>query len=366
MSHRNIVASLLVVSGVLAACAASQSGDLSDSPGDAPPPGVTLTPPSGGSSGDDQGSPDAGKDAAKHDASVDAGPPPPEPGTACTKSDQIFSRGCGACGKQEAICQADDTGALKVSVYSSCHDELAGGCTPGDSVIETCGNCGSHTKTCSKYCAWSVTSCKGEPVDSCPAGTVSWTVAGCPTSGTVRSRACSDACTWQSFAACTAPDYSVRAPKAVGATARVIVPLTSAIKAKRVSGTCGSATLSPAADHAVAWVRVVNDGPQKATLSVWNDTAPGGVTMNTVLASYVSQPASDAELLACEKGTGDFCPATLPCGDPSFGALTAANAVVLASGDTRVIGITVSPSLGTVGEVSEGSVALIVRADTLE
>lgn len=367
MSHRNIAASLLVVSGILAACASTTSGDLSDSP---PPPDSTghpLPPSSSGGSSGDQGSADAGKDAkAPHDASVDQGPPPPEPGAACAKTDQIFSRGCGACGRQEAICQPDESGALKVSVYSSCHDEIAGGCVPGEAVTESCGNCGTHTRTCSKYCAWSVSACKGEPVDSCPAGEVSWTVAGCPTTGTVRSRACSDACTWQSFAACTTPDYAVRVPKALGATSRVIVPLTSASKTKRITGSCGSATLSNENGHAVAWVKVVNDGDKTATLSAWNEAAPGGATINTVLASYAAQPTTDAELLACEKGAGDSCPASLPCGDPSLGSLTGTSSVVVAPGETKIVGVTAYYPLGTVGEVSEGSIAFVVRSDALD
>ncbi len=365
MSHRNLVASLLAVSAVLAACASTTSGDLSADPSPTDPTGHPLPPSAGGGDdGTDPGTPDAGKKPPK-DASVDQGPPPPEPGTACTKTDQIFSRGCGACGRQEAICQADDTGALKVTVYSSCHDEIAGGCVPGESVAETCGNCGTHTKTCSKYCAWSVTACKGEPIDSCPSGTVSWTAAGCPASGTYRSRACSDACTWQSFAACSAPDFSVRVPKAINGTSRVIVPLSSAAKSKRLTGTCGSATLSPTDGHAVAWVKVTNDGDKTATLSAWNEAAPGGAVIDTVLTSYAAQPTNDTELLACEKGAGNSCPAALPCGDPSLGSLSGTSALVVAPGETKVVGVTAYYPLGTVGEVSEGSIAFVVRAEAL-
>ncbi len=370
MSYRSLVA-FLVASGVTAAsffgCSASGSGaDVSDSDPTSPP-GAPLPPPASGSSGGDDTSHDAGKDAKAHDASTpDAGPPPPSPGDACAKTDTIYSRACGACGKQEAICQATgDGGALVVSDYSACHDEIAGGCTPGASVTESCGNCGTHTKTCSKYCAWSVTTCTGEPVDSCPAGTVAWTPAGCPTTGTFRSRACSDTCTWQTFAACSAPDYQLRVPKTVGGTARIVLPLTSAIHTKRVQGACGHATLSTENTHAVAWVRVVNDSGSAATLSAWNEAVTGSPTIPSVLASYTAQPASDADLQACEKGAGDSCPATLPCGDPTLGSLTGSMALVIPNGETRIVGVTAAYALGTVGEASEGSLALVLRSDAL-
>jgi hypothetical protein len=110
----------------------------------------------------------------------------------------------------------------------------------------------------------------------------------------------------------------------------------------------------------------VNDGDKTATLSIWNEAAPSSPTIPTSLASYAAQPSSDQELGACEKGTGSFCPASLPCGDPSFGALTDANAVVVAPGQTKVVGITAQSALGAPGEVSEGSVGLVVRSDSLD
>ncbi len=369
MSHRSIVASL-VASGAVLVCffgcsAAGSDADLGGS--DAPPQSTSsLPPPSGASSSGDMPSDGGSGGPTKHDASVDAGPPPPAPGDACTKVDAIYSRSCGACGKQEAICQAPDGGSPSVSAYSACHDELAGGCMPGAVATESCGNCGTHTKTCSKYCAWSVSACTGEPLDSCPAGTTLWTSAGCPTTGTFRSRACSDACSWQSYSACSTPDYQVHAPKTLGATSRVIIPLSSAYKSKRVMGTCGSATLSATAAYAVAWVRVVNDGDKTATLSIWNEAPTGSPVVRTVLASYAAQPSSDPELTACEKGTSTFCPASIPCGDPSFGALTGTNAVVIAPGQSKIVGITGQAALGTAGEISEGSVTLAVRPDSLD
>jgi hypothetical protein len=349
----------------------SAQGSDADLSGGAPPPdeGSHLPPPSS-SGGSSSGETDASTDAkAPKDATVDTGTPAPLPGSACTTADKIYSRQCGACGKQEALCQVADpeAGAGKVSDYSACHDELAGGCAPGEVVTESCGNCGKHTKTCSKYCAWSVAACTGEPVDSCSAGTVAWTVAGCAQAGTFRSRSCASTCGWSGYSACSAADFAVQVPAAVGQIANAIIPLTKAIHTKRVSGACGdAATLSATDQHAVAYVRVVNGNAKAATISLWNAQAPGGVLLDTVLASYAAEPKSDADLKACEKGLGEYCDTSaLPCGDSQFGSLTGTNAVVIPANETRIIAITAANPAGSVGHETEGTVVLGVRVDTL-
>ncbi len=376
-SDRNTsVLLFLIVGGVAAACATSS--DSEGISGDAPPdgpPGAVLPPSSGGGSSGVTPASDGGKDSGgkppAKDAAPDNAPPPPMPGTTCVVADKIFARECGACGKQEAICLSNASGKLEVSEYSACHDELVGGCTPGSIVDEACGNCGTHKKTCSKYCAWSVSACVGEPLNSCAAGTVAWSTAGCATSGTFRERSCSAACQWSSFAStCSGADFSMNAPAAMGATTSVIVPLTTAYRTKRVTGSCSGAsgaTLSPTDKHNVAFVRVTNTQAQNVTLSAWNSQAPGGALVNTVLVAYATQPTSDEELKACDKGAGDYCPtSTLPCGDSQFGALTGTSAVVVPAGGTRVIAITAYDPQGTPGSVTEGPILLTLRTDALE
>lgn len=377
-SNRNITALLfLITTGIVAACATSvdSAGNLASGDGTEPPP-ATLPPLGGGTSGNNPGvdpPADSGTKPSK-DASTDTappGPPPPNPGTACLVADKVFARDCGACGKQEAICLANASGKLEVSEYSACHDELSGGCVPGTIVDEACGNCGTHKKTCTKYCAWNTTACVGQPANSCAAGTIAWSTAGCATAGTFRERSCSASCQWSSFAGtCAAPDFSMSAPTTVGATTNAIIPLSPAYRTKRVTGSCTGAsgpTLSPTDKHAVAWVRVTNHGAQTATISAWNSQAAGGAIINTVLTAYVTQPTNDDELKACEKGAGDYCPtSTLPCGDSQFGALTAANALVIPAGASRVVAITTYEPQGTVGAITEGPVTLTLRTDALE
>ena len=381
MSHRSLplFAFILSVSGVVVACSASgdSSPDLSETPAGTEPaaPGAMLPPPGKAPppavDAGDASKPDSGKPKPGSDASVDAGPPPPPVGAACPTADQIFARPCGACGTQEAIClKANPSDPMgKVSVYSSCQRELEGGCVPGTIVDESCGNCGTHKKTCSKYCAWSATACVGEPLSSCSAGTVLWTNAGCG-AGTFRDRACSATCQWGGFQGCSLPDFALKVPAALGGVSTIVVQLTTAYQGKRVTGTCTAptgATVSTTDKHNVVFVRVDNPTAQNATVSAWNAQAQGGPVINTVLVGYAAKPTSDDELRACEKGAGDFCPtAKLPCGDAKFGALTDANALVIPAGSSRVIAITSYSPQGTLGDVTEGQVALSVRTDALE
>lgn len=117
MSHRTLSHSIFVLLGVAAFVGCSAEGVFSSDPEDSPSTdnSATLPPPSGGSSGGHAGgaAADGGK-PAKADASVDAGPPPPAPGSACSTIDQIFERPCGACGKQQALCLAGADGGAGV------------------------------------------------------------------------------------------------------------------------------------------------------------------------------------------------------------------------------------------------------------
>lgn len=372
-----MIGSIVVSLGIAALVACSAQGSDADLSGDTPtsdPPGASLPPPSGNTSGGSETPPstgDAGK-PAKDASTPPSAPPAPDPGAVCTTGDKIYSRQCGACGKQEAICQLDDpdsgTSSGKVSDYSACHDELVGGCAPGTVVNESCGNCGHTTKTCSKYCAWSTAACLGEPLNSCPAGQIAWTVAGCGTAGTFRSRTCSDACGWGIYSACVAPAFTVAAAGTVGKTASIVVPLTKAIHTKKVTGNCGtSATLSTTDDYNVAYVKVTNPNAQAATITVWNSQASDGPVMDTLLASYAAEPHGDDALKACEKGVGDYCSTSaLPCGDSKFGSLSGTTAVVVPANGSKVIAITAGNAQSSAGDVSEGTVVLNLRTDTLE
>lgn len=193
---RRALASVAVVSLLFyAACSADGGGigDLTNDPDAATEPGVVLPPPSNNT---DASTDSGGKDASTKDAgdaSMEAGPTAPAPGSPCTKADAIASRMCGKCGKQEAICQTGDAegGALVWSEYGPCAGEQ-GICLPG--TKQACGNCGNAT--CTNYCTWSA--CGGQPANSCSPNSVESTTAGCPNGG-FRSRSCQDSCQWTSY-----------------------------------------------------------------------------------------------------------------------------------------------------------------------
>jgi hypothetical protein len=281
-----------------------------------PPKGTDPTPPADG------GLDSSKKDAApKAEAGVDAGPPPPVEGTACPMLNAIAQKPCGACGKAETVCLADSTGKGKWSVYGTCNNELAGGCVPGTTVNEACGNCGTQVKTCTQYCAYSVAACTGQPVDSCVPGTVDYTTAGCA-AATYRNRTCGAACTYGGYSAtCQEP---VNANKmTISATPGAVVSaqwtLAASQVGKKISGTCGgSASVSSSANYAWVAVEVKNpNATQKATIQIYHSGS--GAPLDTLLWVYnkTLPPNTDAMLTACDLGAADSCLAGDPCGNLS-------------------------------------------------
>jgi hypothetical protein len=124
----------------------------------------------------------------------------------CKTQNEITKRDCGAGGFQERICLPDAPGTLnRWSDYGACQHELAGGCVAGAVETESCGNCGTRTRTCSASHAWSVGPCAGEPANSCAPGTIQTSPAGCATPSTYRKRTCASTCTWSFFSATCEP-----------------------------------------------------------------------------------------------------------------------------------------------------------------
>jgi hypothetical protein len=348
----------LAAIGPIVACSADGEGV---EPGEEPEAGTDptsqLPPPS---NPDATPPPDAGKDAAKDsgidasDAGKDAGPPPPNPGDACTKEQQVFTKPCGKCGTQSAICLNGT-----VTDYGPCENEV-GACVPGET--QTCGNCGKQS--CTNYCAW--TACTGEPVGGCTPTSHDYSTVGCPTPGTYRTRDCSDTCAWSSYSAtCGDVMFRLTASTNVGETVSGIFPFRTTLTDFRVTGTCPNATLSTTKTQ-YFYVEVVNPSAQQITASVWH-TYPvaGGTAIDTVMAAYDGnvRPIDDASRKACAKGVNDVCPtATLPCGSSSWAGLTGANAVVIPPLSSSLI---YSAVYGT-STTDKGDVKLVVRTDLVE
>ncbi|MBS2012390.1 MAG: hypothetical protein JST00_05865 [Deltaproteobacteria bacterium] len=355
---------------IVAACSADGTGDplaeSSSTPAE-PAPTALLPPPSSGDR-DPVDAGDASADAksdAKTDSGADAGKPAPSPGASCPKNDEIFTRACGACGKQQALCLAG-----KVSEYSMCEGELAGGCVPGTTQDEPCGNCGTRKKTCNAYCAWTTGACTGEPPSSCIPTANDFTSAGCTTAGYVRTRTCGSSCTWSGFSStCDPLRYQLTVGATSGETVSAIYPLRAAKTDKRMTGTCPNGTLSATTTYPYVYVELVNPTGQTLTLSAWNTTASATSTViDTTMAWYASGdptafPGDDAARKACAKGVVDSCPAGLPCGDYRWGGLTGTNAITVApAGSVTLFFGSYYPAGGSTA--SEGDVKLVVRTDS--
>jgi hypothetical protein len=297
-------------------CSAEGESDLiEDQSATDPETDSTQLPPSnpgtssGGSSSGSTGATDGG---TKKDAAKDAGPPPPEPGDPCTKVDEIFKRSCGACGKQEAVCLGGgDAGGGTVSDYGVCENEVEGGCIPGTTEDVACGNCGTAKKTCNSYCAWSTSSCTGQPTNSCKPGTVEYLTAGCPVSGSYRNRTCGATCTWGSTSTvCEEPNNPNKLTIAgtVNGTVAGNYALTAAVMSKRQpTSSCGaSAYLSTSLDHPYVVVEVKNATTKSATISATTAGTPAEVA--GVLTAYpvTLPPTTDDELKACSKSNYNF------------------------------------------------------------
>jgi hypothetical protein len=314
-------ASLLGTAAVVGCSASGDGADIASGADTTLPPddGTGSTgklPPSNGSSGGDT-STDSGapkKDAsAKPDATVDAGPPPPVEGTACTTLNATAQKACGACGKASTVCLADDGGTTgKWSSYGPCGGELAGGCVPGSVVNQACGNCGTETKTCNQYCAFGPSVCAGEPVGNCKAGSVEYINAGCTTASTYRNRTCGAACTWSGYSAtCAAPvnDIVLNVPATVGGTAFKAITFSTAKMAARLSsyGSCPTSSAPSVGDYPYQYVEIHNPTAKAAVVTLYTSAGPSAVVIDTIMAAYQTpiQPMDDAGRQACTWGVND-------------------------------------------------------------
>jgi hypothetical protein len=360
--------------GLIVGCSASGDSDAVDetNPTDpSTPPPATLPPPGNPPGAVDASTPPPAKKDAGKDSSVDAGPPPPVPGTACSTLDEVKKKPCGACGQQSTICLAPsgDAGGGTWTEYGPCGGELVGGCVPGTVVSESCGNCGTRTKTCSQYCGFSTGACTGEPASSCVPGAVDLSNAGCG-ADTYHQRTCQSTCTYANFgAACDAAPTTITVGPTVGNVTSTIVTLTSTQTATRLGGTCPTATLTAATTTTPhAYIKVHNPLAKSVVVSVYDSIAPGGVVFPTVLASYgAATPTTDVQRKACAKGVNDFGNDLLT-GDSDFASLDDAegNAVTIpANGTVTIYNAAYNKYSAATPSLSTGKVKLNVRLETI-
>lgn len=383
-SRSRFIFSFFCASSTLAlivACSANGGGDeiletedasptvpASTTPGTKLPPateaGISPMPDAGNKDG---GKKDASGDAAK-DATVDAGKPAPNTGDPCPNANELFSRQCGICGTQEALClpNPDGPGNL-VTDYSDCQNELVGGCAPGTSDTEACGNCGTRMRTCTKYCAWTTGACMGEPPMSCTPTTEDYTTAGCPTAGTMRTRSCGGTCTWTNFSpTCDPLNFQLVVAGTPGDSVSAIYPLRATVAAKRMTGTCPNGSFSTTTNHPYVYVELVNPTETTLTLSAWNTVAQtGGPIIDTLMTWYAGnvKPTDEPSRKACAKGVIDSCPTGLPCGDFKWAGVTGTSAIKIPPMSSSIVFFGSYYAAGS-GSTAEGPVKLVVRTDT--
>ena len=345
----------------VAGCSADgSSDDVGGSTETEPTEGTAQLPPSsGGSSSSGGESTDAGKtDGGKKDAGADAGPPPPTPGTPCTKVDEIKKKKCGACGEQSTICVGSpDGGPPAWSEYSPCAGEIAGGCIPGTQENEACGNCGTRVRTCSQYCSWSTGTCTGQPANACTPGGVDLSNAGCG-ADQYRQRTCSAACAYDNFSACMSAPTTIEVPPTASGVNYTFATLSASQTAGRIGGTCPNATISTTVTSPYLHLTVHNGNAKDAVVTIFSSQAPNGSVVKTVLAAYATTPANDAQRKACVKGTNSFGDTTLT-GSSDFASLHGSNAVTVPAGGSVVVHL--AGELAT----SVGTVKVSVRTDKL-
>ncbi|MBX3222612.1 MAG: hypothetical protein KF795_18985 [Labilithrix sp.] len=337
-------------------------------------PSVGLPPSSSGGTGDDDDDAtavDAGngkKDGGKSDGGADAGKPPPTPGDSCATLDTIVEKTCGACGKHSTVCLADDQGQGSWSVYSACTGELAGGCVPGESVTEACGNCGTRVRVCSKFCALSTPACTGQPVDSCSPGTVELTSAGCASSSLFRARTCRADCSAPGFSDCAPPPTTINVAPTVGSISSTVAVLTSGKVLPKLAGTCPNATVSTTISTPYQYIQVRNTLAKTVTASIYSGVAPGGVVLPTTLASYAGavSPTADEARKACEKGTNSLGTSSLT-GDNKHASLDGTRKVTIPAGGTVTVFVAARTAYDAAKPAdSTGPVKLNVRTETVE
>lgn len=308
-------------------------------------------------------SPDGAARDASPDVGVDAGKVSPQTGDPCSTIGELFVRACGACGRQEAVCET----TKKVGGYGFCGGEVAGGCIPGKTEELPCGLCGKQTRICQNNCTWAGGGCV-EPAGACKPGTVKFLSAGCTAPDTYRAQTCANTCTWGALGAtCAAPVNPVVlvASASPGGVVSTVQNLTDTVVAPRLNGTCPAATLTAAtSEHPYFYVEVQNPLATPVTVTVYNTIAPGGAELDTVMWTYgrALPPQDDTEKKACQVGVRGDCPLTL-CGGTITTRLASIPSLVIPA--NRKVLVYVSTQYVKTSAYSLGPVGLSVRTDAV-
>lgn len=363
------LSSCVVVSFVIVGCSAEGGTDsfLDQSPQE--PEGQQL--PQGSKNDGAVDAPFVQPDSGKAETGVDAGPPAPTPGSACSTQDEIVQKTCGACGKQATICQPNaEAGGLTWSKYSEpCTGETPGGCIPGTQVQEACGMCGTMTRTCNNVCTFPTTTCVGQPTNACIIGGFDFTNAGCSAPDTFKRRTCGSNCQYDQFGECGPPPTYVKVPVIAQQVNYTIAKLVSTKTIAKLTGTCGAAT-PPTISTTITpytYIEVHNDNAKSAVVTIFNSLAPGGTTFKTNLAAYngVTVPTGAEARKACVKGVDTSGNSSLT-GSTMFSSLDGTYAVTIPANGKVLVYVAAHNAYDAANPTaSTGLVKVNVRLDSL-
>lgn len=231
----------------------------------------------------------------------------PEPGAACSKIGQIYTRPCGNCGKASASCSPDRI----VTGYGSCSDEPQHACKPGtEESNSTCGYCGTGSRKCGDDCQWVDQACSGEVTTPgrCKAGERVERDEGCPP-GVKRPWTCSNACAWLPV---TISCEEVGTVLSIGNAEGAVTSLDAKQKDERllrlVSSSKTPCDLAGNAEISTTYLylEVRNPNPTSAKVDLRVGAASGETTKPELLiAAYATRPDTTAAARkACINGTG--------------------------------------------------------------
>ena len=297
----------------------------------------------GPSHGNDSGAKTATDSGTSGSPGFDAGPPAPNAGDACKTIAEEFTRSCGFCGTQSAICIAGDGGTV-VSDYSDCMGEVANGCTPGTTTTEACGLCGTHQLICQNSCQYAAGTCMGEPLNACSPGTVLNTAAGCgkDTGGEqqYRQEICDTTC--KLGAPTTCGIFVNPHVLAIAGTAKGVV--STAVDMEVTKGqsfimdgfaSCPDMDTTDLTDDAPSdYVEVDNNTAKTASVTAFTTPFKVGDDYSTNIWTYSGSvpPLTDAARIACNVGVSEFCATSTLCGPDSDDFFASQNLISIPAG----------------------------------
>ena len=223
---------------------------------------------------------------------------------------------CGqSCNAGTHACGADCVSNTSVT---SCGTTSCTSCVPPANADSTCNgtSCGFQCRAGSHLCGGACAS--NTSVSTCGASCTPCATAPANATSLCTGTACDFACNpgWKrNGAACDAsPLPTLALVGSVNGKVSGTFTLDPSQSLARLDAfsSCPSAPLNVGSLTSYQYVTITNPTAQTAVVSIWSSKAPtvGAVDIDTIMASYVTPPTTDAQRSACVKGVSDTCVGT--------------------------------------------------------